>query len=100
MIKPRQRETGARMEMNIGEGELILDETEMVLYVGDGITPGGLKVIHVPKVLEKIKADKIVVVLLGDEYHIRVDNFKDLIWMNSTRQCWLKLDKGKLMLGW
>ncbi len=61
------------------EGELILDTTYNILYVGDGETPGGLKVRYGDVLVNKINNDGLHVNINNRESIFTIDNFKDLI---------------------
>ncbi len=60
-------------------GELILDTSENCLYVGDGETPGGLKVRYGDTLVNKIANDKLRVNINGRKAIFTIDEFEDLI---------------------
>ncbi len=60
-------------------GELILDTTGNCLYVGDGETPGGIKIIYGDTLVNKIANDKLRVNINNRKAIFTIDGFEDLI---------------------
>jgi hypothetical protein len=80
IIKFRRGQTSDRFNIIPEEGEIILDIAEKNLYVGDGVTPGGILIKNgSPLVDKEIRAYCHTSGGARPKYTFKVDDLEDLI---------------------